>query len=126
MVKNELSSMHVYDKALIWHQQFCKRNGDNCPWDVYEQAVLKRFDTIFDDPLMELKNLKQDGSVKDYYAKFASILNRIELSEKHAISLFWGGLKMEISAQIRMFTLNTLIEVYYLAKMQEQTILALK
>ena len=87
---------------------------------------MRRFDSIFDDPFMELKNLKQDGSVKDYYVKFEGILNRVELSEKHVISLFLGGLKMEISAQIRMFTLTTLIEVYYLAKMQEQTILALK
>ncbi|GKE55616.1 hypothetical protein Tco_1494801, partial [Tanacetum coccineum] len=32
----ELVSMHVYDKALIWHQQFCKRFGEDCDWNVYE------------------------------------------------------------------------------------------
>ncbi|GJS76206.1 reverse transcriptase [Tanacetum coccineum] len=124
--KIQLASMHVYDKALIWHQQFCKRFGENYPWEVYAKEAIRRFDSVFDDPLMELKNLKQDGSVKDYHEKFESLLNRMELNEKHAISLFLGGLKLEISSHIRMFTLDTLTDVYYLAKMQEQTIVAMK
>nr|GEW22401.1 reverse transcriptase [Tanacetum cinerariifolium] len=50
----------------------------------------------------------------------------MELSKKHAISLFLGGLKMEISTHIMMFTLDTLNDAYYMAKMQEQTIVAMK
>ncbi|GKB58284.1 reverse transcriptase [Tanacetum coccineum] len=122
----ELVSMHVYDKALIWHQQFCKRFGEDCPWNMYQKEVLKRFGLVFDDPLMELKKLKQDGTVKDYQQKFEALLNMVELEEKHAISLFLGGLKSEISLQIRMFTLHTLTEAFYMAKMQEQTLVALK
>ncbi|GKC56058.1 reverse transcriptase [Tanacetum coccineum] len=90
--KIQLASMHVYDKALIWHQQFCKRFGEDYPWELYPKEAIKRMD----------------------------------LSEKHAISLFLGGLKMEISAHIRMFTMYTLNDVYYIAKMQEQTIVAMK
>ena len=26
--KLELVSMHVYDRALVWHQQFCNRFGN--------------------------------------------------------------------------------------------------
>ena len=99
--KLELVSMHVYDKALVWHQQFCNRYGEDSPWNVYEKEVLRRFGSVFDDPLMELKKLKQDNSVKEYQEKFEDLLNRVELSEKHAISLFLGGLKNEISIQIR-------------------------
>ncbi|GJZ96097.1 reverse transcriptase [Tanacetum coccineum] len=36
------------------------------------------------------------------------------------------NVEVEISSHIRMFTLDTLIDVYYLAKMQEQTIMAMK
>ncbi|GKD67870.1 hypothetical protein Tco_1321960 [Tanacetum coccineum] len=100
--------------------------GEDCPWNVYEKEVLKRFGPVFDDPLMELKKLKQDGTVKDYQEKFEALLNMIELEEKHAISLFLGGLKSEISLQIRMFTLHTLTEAFYMAKMQEHTLVALK
>ena len=86
---------------------------------MYEREVLRRFGSVFDDPLMELKKLKQDSSVKEYQEKFEDLLNRVELSEKHAISLFLGGLKNEISLQIRMFTLESLTDVFYMAKMQE-------
>ena len=73
-----------------------------------------------------VKFLKQDWTVRNYQEKFEALLNRVELSEKHAASLFLGGLKSEISLQIRMFTVATLSDAYYLAKMQEQTLLVLK
>ncbi|GJU29865.1 hypothetical protein Tco_1173454 [Tanacetum coccineum] len=72
------------------------------------------------------EKLKQDGIVKDYQEKFKELLNMVELEEKHAISLFLGGLKSEISLQIRMFTLYTLTEAFYMAKMQEHALVALK
>nr|GEX70036.1 hypothetical protein [Tanacetum cinerariifolium] len=106
--------------------KFCKRFGEDCPWNVYEHEVLKRFGPISDDPLMELKKLKQDGTMKDYQEKFEALLNMVEFEEKHAISLFLGRLKSEVSLQIRMFTLHTLTEAFYMAKMQEQTLVALK
>ena len=42
-MKVGIAAMHVYDKALVWHQQFIKRYGENSSWEVYEQQVLKRF-----------------------------------------------------------------------------------
>nr|GEX23318.1 transposon Ty3-I Gag-Pol polyprotein [Tanacetum cinerariifolium] len=43
-MKVELASMHVYDMALVWHQQFIKKYGDNVPWDMYEKKALKRLE----------------------------------------------------------------------------------
>nr|GEU89025.1 gypsy/Ty3 retroelement polyprotein [Tanacetum cinerariifolium] len=40
-MKVELASMHVYDKALVWHQQFIKKYGDNVPWDMYKKSTEK-------------------------------------------------------------------------------------
>ncbi|GKB95423.1 transposon ty3-I gag-pol polyprotein [Tanacetum coccineum] len=81
---------------------------------------------VFEDPMMELKNLKQDGNVQSYQEQFEALLNKVELDETHAISLFLGGLKKEISMPIRMFSLVSLNDVYYLAKMQEHTNIAVK
>ncbi|GJR07340.1 hypothetical protein Tco_0530324 [Tanacetum coccineum] len=89
--------------ALVWHQQFIKKYGDNVPWDMYEKEALKRFGTVFEDPRVELKNLKQDGTVQQYQELFEALLNRLELSEACVVSLFIGGLKQEISVPIRMF-----------------------
>ncbi|GJY29504.1 hypothetical protein Tco_0405271 [Tanacetum coccineum] len=58
-LKLELALMHVYDKALVWHQQFIKKYGDNVPWDIYEQEASKRFGAMFEDPMVDLKILKQ-------------------------------------------------------------------
>nr|GEV14925.1 hypothetical protein [Tanacetum cinerariifolium] len=84
-------------ELVSMHQQFCRRFGENYPWNF-----------------------------KDYQEKFEELLNMVELDEKHAISLFLGGLKNEIILQIRMFTLDSLTDVFYMAKMQEQTLVALK
>ena len=63
-MKVEMTSMHVYDRALLWHEQFIKRFGEGSPWNLYEQEVLKRFGAAYEDPMVELKNLKQVGSVQ--------------------------------------------------------------
>nr|GEY15474.1 hypothetical protein [Tanacetum cinerariifolium] len=39
--KVRLASMHMFDKALNWHKQFVKKNGDNVEWVVYEREVIK-------------------------------------------------------------------------------------
>ncbi|GKD11400.1 hypothetical protein Tco_1191085, partial [Tanacetum coccineum] len=50
----ELAAMHVYDKALAWHQQMIKRYGEACSWELYEQEALRRFGTVFEDPMDEI------------------------------------------------------------------------
>ncbi|KAG8369603.1 hypothetical protein BUALT_Bualt14G0030800 [Buddleja alternifolia] len=51
------------------------------------------------DPMAELMNLKQVGSVKDYLDRFNELLNNVELSEAYSISCFLAGLKSEIAIQ---------------------------
>ncbi|GKD40383.1 reverse transcriptase, partial [Tanacetum coccineum] len=62
--KVKLASIHFYDSALIWHQQFEKINGEAVSWEDYKEALLARFDTEFKDPLSELKNLKETSSLR--------------------------------------------------------------
>ncbi|GKF50475.1 hypothetical protein Tco_0146942, partial [Tanacetum coccineum] len=46
--------------TLVWHQQFVRRYGDRCTWEMYEQEVLKRCGAVFEDPMVELKNMRLD------------------------------------------------------------------
>nr|GEZ53679.1 hypothetical protein [Tanacetum cinerariifolium] len=82
--KTRLVSMHLYDKALEWHTQFLKIHGENVLWPDYEKEILARFSSVFEDPMVELKNLKQDGKVKVYQEKLEVLLNRLDLTESYA------------------------------------------
>ena len=125
-MKVELAAMHLSDRALVWHQQFLKNYGDGCDWDVYAEQALKRFGNVFEDPMVELKNLKQTSTVQVYQDKFEDLLNRMNLTESLAMSLFIGGLKDEISMPVRMFKPLSLADLFSMAKMQEATLLATK
>ncbi|GKB17145.1 gypsy/ty3 retroelement polyprotein [Tanacetum coccineum] len=120
--KIRLVSMHMFDKALNWHKQFVRRFGENVTWQEYVREIKLRFDLVFEDPMVELKNLRQATSVHVYQDLFEALINKVELTESYAISLFIGGLKDEIGMAVRMFKPTKLTDVYCLAKMQEQTI----
>ncbi|GKD44271.1 retrotransposable element Tf2, partial [Tanacetum coccineum] len=124
--KVKLASIHFYDSALIWHQQFEKINGEAVSWEDYKEALLARFDTEFEDPLSELKNLKCDSTVQKYHERFELLLNKVELPEVHAISLFLGGMPRSISLPVRMFKPKSLFDTTSLCKLQEATLAAHK
>ncbi|GKE23063.1 retrotransposable element Tf2 [Tanacetum coccineum] len=124
--KVKLASIHFFDSALVWHQQYEKINGTTVSWEDYQKAVLARFDTEFEDPLSELKNLKCDSNVQKYHEKFELLLNKVEMPEAHAISLFLGGMPQSISLPVRMFKPKSLSDTTSLCKLQEATIAAHK
>nr|GFD25887.1 reverse transcriptase [Tanacetum cinerariifolium] len=119
--KIQLASMHMFDAALVWYQQYVKKYLNNTPWEYFE-----RFRVLYDDPIVELKNLKQTGSVQTYQEVFEALLNRVDLPELVAVSMFMGGLKPEVGTPMRMFQATTLSETYGLARMQEATNTILK
>ncbi|XP_071704201.1 uncharacterized protein [Rutidosis leptorrhynchoides] len=124
--KVRISSIHLQDKALNWHQNYVRIHGEDIDWTTYAEAIQKRFGSVIDDPLSELKNLKQTGTVQSYYGEFERLINKLEVNEKYAISLFLGGLQKEIELAVRMFKPKTLEDALCLAKLQEDTIVAVK
>ncbi|GJT37834.1 reverse transcriptase [Tanacetum coccineum] len=110
--KIRLVSMHLYDKALEWHKQFIKIHGENVLWSEYEKEIIARFNSVFEDPMVEIKNLKQDGEVKVYQEQFEVLLNRLDLTESYAVSFFIGGLKSEIGMPVRMSNSGTYANRY--------------
>ncbi|GJZ40777.1 putative mitochondrial protein [Tanacetum coccineum] len=117
--KLRLVSMHVFGKALNWHKQFMGKFNEVVTWGFYETQIKKRFESVFEDPMVELKNLKQTTSVQVYQDYFEELLNKVELNEPYAISLFIGGLKEDIAYAVRMFKPTSLIDVFNLSKLQE-------
>nr|GEX39359.1 hypothetical protein [Tanacetum cinerariifolium] len=105
---------------------YMKKYLDNTLWEHFKVEVVKRFGVLYDDPIMELKNLKQTGSVQHYQRVFEALLNTVDLPEPIAVSMFIGGLKPEVGTSKRMFQANTLSEAYQLARMQEATNTILK
>nr|GEX97690.1 reverse transcriptase [Tanacetum cinerariifolium] len=94
--KVKLASIHLYDKALAWHKQFEKVNGELASWELYEITIYKRFGPCYEDPVEEIKNLRQEGIVFYYQDKFEALISRVELTESQAISCFLAGLQQDI------------------------------
>nr|GEZ26198.1 hypothetical protein [Tanacetum cinerariifolium] len=80
--KIRLVSMHMFRKALNWHQHFMRKFGE-----VYQDS-------------------------------FEALLNKVNLDDSCAISLFIGGLKEEIAYVVRMFKPTSLTKVFSLLKLQ--------
>nr|GEV99432.1 retrotransposon-related protein [Tanacetum cinerariifolium] len=119
--KIQLASIHMFDVALVWYQQYVKKYPDNTLWEHFEVEVVKRFGVLYDDPIVKLKNLKQTGPVQHYQGVFEALFNKVDLPEPIVVSMFIGGLKLEVGTPMRMFQANTLSEAYQLARMQEAT-----
>nr|GEW93917.1 hypothetical protein [Tanacetum cinerariifolium] len=63
--KIRLVSMHLFGKALNWHKHFMSKFGEVVTWEVYQMKVRKRFELVFEDQMVELKNHKQPTNVQE-------------------------------------------------------------
>lgn len=69
--------------------------------------------------MAELVAFKQIGSVQDYLDKFDELLNQVEVTEEHSISIFLAYLKPEIEVQVRMLGPRTLMKAYSQVRLVE-------
>ena len=51
----------------------------------------------YEDPMAELVTLKQTGTVDQFHEDFLGILNLLDLSDSHALSIFMSNLKIDIA-----------------------------
>nr|CAD1844221.1 unnamed protein product [Ananas comosus var. bracteatus] len=123
--KVKIAAIHLEGRALQWHQVFMKARltRSRPTWEEYVTALNTWFGSeLYDDPMSELKKLRQTGTVQEYQDRFGELLNRVDLSEEYAVSCFLSGLKEEIQIPIRMFQLRTLQKALSLAKLQEVSV----
>ncbi|GKC98876.1 retrotransposon-related protein [Tanacetum coccineum] len=116
----KLASMHLYDKALAWHQQYSKMYGEDMLWEVYVKALLKWFCSTYEDPMTDLKNISQKrGFVQVYIDAFDVLMTKVEVHESQAVSFCLGGLDKDIEMSVRIFKPQSLADAYCLSKLQE-------
>ena len=124
--KVKIASVHLSEKALLWHRQFIRIIGENVGWEMYKTAIIQRFGSINEDPMAALKNAKYEKSAKEYQDLFDTLLCRVDISPEHAISLYLGGLPPELEMSVRMFRPMTLADAYNLTNLQEATLEAVR
>ncbi|VFQ67183.1 unnamed protein product [Cuscuta campestris] len=92
--KVKIASIHLEGEAIAWHRSYIRNvNMANQSWTEYVLALNERFGEAFEDPMEELKNLTQTGSVREYQAAFDKLMTIVNLTNENAISCFIGGLK---------------------------------
>ncbi|XP_075090372.1 uncharacterized protein LOC142171540 [Nicotiana tabacum] len=118
-----LVAMNLDDEALAWHQSYLKcRNLLVC--DEYIAELIETFSGDFSDPMLELKQLKQTGSIREFQFAFDRLVAQCNLTVEQAISCFLGGLKKELVHPIMMHEPKTLAKTYRLARLAEATLAA--
>nr|GEX86737.1 hypothetical protein [Tanacetum cinerariifolium] len=123
-IQSNVTSLNDRIEGLLMFQNIAREelrricNGEGTS---NKGEIAARFNKVYEDPMVEIKNLNQDGEVKVYQDQFEVLLNRLELGESYAVCLFIGGLKSEISMHV-MFKPTTLKDAFCLARMQEATL----
>ncbi|XP_042044219.1 uncharacterized protein LOC121789968 [Salvia splendens] len=126
--KVRVAAIHLEGKALQWHRGFFTLHGDETYIDCryYISCLAARFGAhAFEDPLADLRNLKQKGTLQSYMDTFDELYPRAGIREDQALSFFLSGLIDELQMPVRMFRPKGLAEAYSLAKLQDLTVKAL-
>ncbi|GJY14993.1 retrotransposable element Tf2 [Tanacetum coccineum] len=86
--KVKIVSVHLSDKALLWHRQYLTVIRENVGWEVYKNAIIQRFGSIFEDPMYALKNVKYEKNAREYQDLFNTLLCRVTISQEHVINAY--------------------------------------
>nr|GFA22068.1 hypothetical protein [Tanacetum cinerariifolium] len=79
--------MHMYDKALAQHQQLSRIHEENVAWEVYVEALLKRFYSTYEDPMSDLKNIRpKGGTIQIYIDAFDMLTTKVEVPETQTLA----------------------------------------
>nr|TKR85210.1 hypothetical protein D5086_0000250100 [Populus alba] len=119
----KLASYYVDIIALYWHQNFMiNLNNHRVSWGKYVEALCYRFGGQ-KDPMEDLIDLKQVGTLETYIHDFDMLWNKAGIGEKQALVIFLGGLKMEIKNIVKMFEPKDLRQAFNLARLQANTLI---
>ncbi|XP_057458944.1 uncharacterized protein LOC130749580 [Lotus japonicus] len=108
-------------RALSWFQWW-ERCNPSPSWEAFKLAVVRRFQpSMVQNPFELLLSLKQVGSVDEYVEEFEKYVGALkEIDHDFVRGIFLNGLKEEIKAEVRLFELNTLVEVIQKSLLIEQ------
>ncbi|KAH9768883.1 hypothetical protein KPL71_011779 [Citrus sinensis] len=120
-----LPSFHLEGEANQWWQWLRKsyqEEGRDVTWEIFMEELWARFGpTDCEDFDEALSRVKQTGTLRDYQKEFERLGNRVQgWTQKALVGTFMGGLKPEISEEIRLFRPRTLKEAISLARMRDE------
>jgi hypothetical protein len=125
--KAALASFHPEGEAQLWFQILLREGREIC-WTEFKEGVFARFGpTQFYDPFGELTKLQQEGSVREYQAKFESLLSKVgPLPQNQQVSCFMSGLNEVIKADVTARRPLTFTSAIGLARVYEAYNMAMK
>ena len=120
-----LASFHLEGEANQWWQWLRKsyqEEGRDVTWEIFMEELWARFGpTDCEDFDEALSRVKQTDTLRDYQKEFERLGNRVQgWTQKALVGTFMGGLKPEISEEIRLFRPRTLKEAISLARMRDE------
>lgn len=84
----KVATIHLDWRALQWHQNFFMLHGNEAfaDWNSYVRYLTARFGrNTYDDPLADLRNLRQDRSLQEYLDGFDQIHPKTGINEGQAL-----------------------------------------
>lgn len=96
-------------------------------WTEYVAAFQAQFgEELFGNPILEMKNLHQEGSFLEYQSRFDALLHRVQLveevSERVAANQVIGGLELNLQGPLRIHHPQNLQEAYVMTKLHSAII----
>ena len=79
-------ALHLEDNVLHWHENYIKKRR-KCPsFGEYLVAMKAKFGPVaYEDPMVEIKKLRQTGSLHDYLKAFDILLDKVQLDRKSVV-----------------------------------------
>ncbi|KAH9718389.1 hypothetical protein KPL71_022207 [Citrus sinensis] len=102
-----LASFHLEGEANQWWQwlrRSYQEEGRVVTWEIFVEELWARFGPTDCKDFDEARSrIKQTSTLRDYQKEFESLGNRVQgWTQKALVGTFMGGLKLEISEEIRL------------------------
>lgn len=117
------AAMHFDGDAAAWHQAVRQEDEHAVVlrnWRVYRNRLKERFEEVMDDPMAELKELKETDGIVAYHAKFELIRSRLTMSEEYLLSAYLAGLQLDTQMHVRMFSPQSTRQCLVLGRLYEK------
>lgn len=112
-------ALHFNGREIQWHQSFIRsKNRVAVTQEEYVVTMRIRFGSHgYDNPLADLRNLKQVSILQQYLNAFEVLYLTIRIREDQDLSFFLSGLKDSLLKLVKMFKKKTLIKAYSFTKL---------
>ncbi|XP_020876428.1 uncharacterized protein LOC110227212 [Arabidopsis lyrata subsp. lyrata] len=78
-----------------------------------------RFKRVLDDPIAELKQLKEMNGIVEYHKKFELLSTRVNLREDDLVRVYLDGLQIDTRVNVQMFQPQTIQQCFSIGSLYE-------